>query len=281
MPDAFRDLHRRVRRHLYLDAVAGAGDEQLRQELHRRLFAHPIRLLPTVVGSHTRRNGVHTQHRRLAALERRKPHPLVGAGPCAADSRAGGGFHRGRQETAASAEVGPGLSDAPILTRATPDGEALVQSPGRRHCTSTARVGWVDRLHDPRPASRQPLANAFPWHLPHRDRRTVNGGLVVGAHLLMGDRSYLLGSTALQAWGLGQAQLPVKVGVPWNEYRTQPTDSIEVSRRRLVPPVRHPMGMPPTERAEYAVIDATQNSRSHRYVEQLVTEGVPATRGQT
>ncbi len=93
-----------------------------------------------------------------------------------------------------------------------------------------------------------------------------------GAHLLMGDRSYLLGETALQAWGLGQAQRPVKIGVPWNRYRTPPTDSIEVSRHRLVPPIRHPAGLPPAERVEYAVIDATQTSRSRRYVEQLVTE---------
>ncbi len=93
-----------------------------------------------------------------------------------------------------------------------------------------------------------------------------------GAHLLMGDRSYLLGETALQAWGLGQAQRPVKIGVPWNRYRTPPTDSIEVSRHRLVPPIRHPAGLPPAERVEYAVIDATQTSRSRRYIEQLVTE---------
>lgn len=93
-----------------------------------------------------------------------------------------------------------------------------------------------------------------------------------GAHLLMGDRSYLLGRTALQAWGLGQAQLPVQIGIPWNDSRAHTTDSIEVSRHRLVPPVRHPTGMPPTERVEYAVIDATQKSRSHRYVEQLVTD---------
>ena len=92
------------------------------------------------------------------------------------------------------------------------------------------------------------------------------------AHLLLGDRSYLLGESALNAWGLGKPQLPVMLGVPWNGHRISTSDVIEVSRHRLVPPVRQPPGCPPAERPAYAIIDATQTSRSRRYVEQLVTD---------
>ena len=90
-------------------------------------------------------------------------------------------------------------------------------------------------------------------------------------HLLMGGRSYLLGESALQAWGLRAPELPVRIGVPWSGHRVPPSTTIKVSRHRLVPPVRRPDGAPATERADYAVVDAVQSARSWRYVADLVT----------
>ena len=90
------------------------------------------------------------------------------------------------------------------------------------------------------------------------------------AHLLRGDRSHLLGESALNAGSGRKPQLSVMLGVPWNGIG-RPSDVIEVSSP-LGSSSQAATRLSPAERPAYAIIDATQTSRSRRYVEQPVTD---------
>ena len=92
------------------------------------------------------------------------------------------------------------------------------------------------------------------------------------AHLLAGNRSYLFGESALQAWGIREPKQPVKIGVPWDRHFRSASQLIVVTRHRFPAPVRNPSGLPPAARVEFAVVDASEGLRSATQVAALVTE---------
>lgn len=92
------------------------------------------------------------------------------------------------------------------------------------------------------------------------------------AHLYGGNDSRLSGLSALQAWGMQRAELPVHLAVPDNQaLRSGPT-SLMIHRHRHPRPTRCPNGFPPTIVFEHAVLDVLADVDDEQDVMSLVTK---------
>ncbi len=132
-------------------------------------------------------------------------------------------------------------------------------------------VGWTAKaIYSQITASRwQSLASGV--YLTHTGVASIRAWWWA-AHLMGGDRSYLAGLSALQAWGLDEPRLPVHVAVPWRRHFLSAQSELVIIRHRFPAPTRSRGGLPPYALAEYAAIEASEKMASPRRVAAVVTE---------
>lgn len=139
-------------------------------------------------------------------------------------------------------------------------------------------IGWTDKMIRSQVAAHRWRSLARGVFLTNTGEPTVPSWWWA-SHLLGGERSYLFGDSALQAWGLRRPSLPVSLGVPWNHHFRSESPELVITRHRFPAPVRSPSGLPPAAKVEFAVVDATEGMRSTTKVAALVTEACQ--RGKT